>query len=101
MPIPLDIIIQRLALLLLVPIPLAGKRSNRFLMPIPLAITTAVGLALANTTAANTAFGYQALGANTTGANNSAFGYAALGANTTGANNSAFGTAALGANTTA
>jgi hypothetical protein len=68
--------------------------------------------------AQNSAFGYQALNANTTGyqnsafggtnsvftttgANNSAFGYGAFYANTTGSSNTAVGNYALNANTTA
>lgn len=47
----------------------------------------------------NSAFGYQALNANTTGFNNVAFGYLALKANLDGNNNSVFGAAALDANT--
>ena len=48
----------------------------------------------------NSAFGFQALAANTTGSNNSAFGFQALASNTTATHNSAFGFAALAANTT-
>ncbi|HWD19618.1 MAG TPA: tail fiber domain-containing protein [Verrucomicrobiae bacterium] len=51
-------------------------------------------------TGQNTAIGYQALKANTTGAANTAVGASALAANTTGANNTAVGGLALTANTT-
>ncbi len=64
---------------------------------------TAVGYnaLTANTTgAANSALGYDALAANTTASENSAFGNGALAANTTGTQNSAFGSAALLDNTT-
>jgi hypothetical protein len=47
----------------------------------------------------NTAFGYQALTANTTGQANTAVGYNALSSNIVGGGNSAFGTFALGSNT--
>jgi hypothetical protein len=49
---------------------------------------------------ANTAVGFSALSANSTGKNNSALGASALSANTTGYGNSAFGYLALSANTT-
>ncbi len=48
-----------------------------------------------NTGASNSAFGSQALYANSTGANNSAFGYNALRTNSTGSKGSAFGSGAL------
>jgi trimeric autotransporter adhesin len=48
----------------------------------------------------NSAIGYLALGANTTGAANTATGYLALNSNTTGSNNIAFGGLALTVNTT-
>ncbi len=61
--------------------------------------TLTVGLGK-NSVATNTAIGYQALVANTTGAYNTAIGYQALVANTTGAYNTAIGYQALVANTT-
>ena len=48
----------------------------------------------------NSAFGYDALGANTTGDSNTAVGYGALQVNTTGFNNTATGAYALNHNTT-
>ena len=54
----------------------------------------------ANTGSYNSAFGFQALSANTTGLENAAFGYQALAVNTTGSYNSAFGYTALYHNTT-
>jgi hypothetical protein len=65
---------------------------------------TAVGYAAlaANTTGANnTAIGQQTLTTNTTGSNNTAINYASLYLNTTGANNTSVGYAALFNNTTA
>ena len=68
------------------------------------ASSTVFGLdALSNSTGAgidNSAFGANALKANTTGDSNSAFGTNALTANTTGWNNNAFGAFALTSNTT-
>ena len=66
------------------------------------ATNTAVGAsALAtNSGAYNSAFGYQALQANTSGNYNQAFGNSALLVNTTGSSNSSMGQGALGANTT-
>lgn len=67
------------------------------------AYSTVVGsTALAATnTQDNAAFGYGALGVNTSGSANAAFGsYQPLGANTTGSDNSAFGREALWSNTT-
>ncbi len=64
---------------------------------------TAVGFdaLAANTTGrVNTAVGFDALAANTTGGGNTAVGFAALTANTTGGNNTALGIFALIANTT-
>jgi hypothetical protein len=62
----------------------------------------AIGLnSLANNTGlGNSAFGYNALAANTAASNNSAFGYYALAVNTTGGQNSAFGTNVLRSNIT-
>jgi len=65
---------------------------------------TFVGASAGNTTMTspgnNTAVGFSALTANTTGKGQSAFGTNALAATTTGTQNSAFGSAALQANTT-
>jgi hypothetical protein len=63
---------------------------------------TAVGANALNadTIGSQTAVGYGALHATSTGTNNSALGYKALFANTTGIQNSAFGDTALGAGTT-
>jgi CRISPR/Cas system-associated exonuclease Cas4 (RecB family) len=64
-------------------------------------LNTAIGYrALANNTWNwNTAVGWKALEANTTGSNNAALGESTLVANTTGANNTALGTNALDSNT--
>ena len=68
-----------------------------------IADNTAVGINALNAAApsggANSAFGYQALQANT-GVGNSAFGYKALPANTSGYNNTAIGASSLLSNTT-
>ena len=53
-----------------------------------------------NTGTQNTAMGYQALAANTSGSNNTALGYLALPVCTTGSNNTSIGTWTLTANTT-
>jgi hypothetical protein len=68
-----------------------------------LGTNTAVGFSAltANTTGrTNSALGASALSANTTGYGNSAFGYLALSANTTGVQNEAFGSGTLSVNTT-
>jgi hypothetical protein len=55
----------------------------------------------ANTASGISAFGYNSLAANSSGASNAAFGYSSLALNTTGASNAAFGYSSLAANTTA
>ena len=61
--------------------------------------TLTIGLGAASV-ANNTALGFQALNANTTGSGNTATGYQSMLANTTGVNNAAFGISAMSGSTT-
>ena len=61
--------------------------------------TLTIGLG-ASSVANNTALGFQALNANTTGSGNTATGYQSMLANTTGVNNAAFGISAMSGSTT-
>jgi hypothetical protein len=61
--------------------------------------TLTIGLGAA-AVANNTALGFQALNANTTGSGNTAAGYQSMLANTTGVNNAAFGISAMSGSTT-